>query len=157
MSDTTDTDTTDERDASAPTPRMHPDTAQPAGEPAGDDANVQADEPRDDEPDTFPREYVQKLRDENAKYRQRAGKADAYAQRLHAELVRATGKLADPTDLPFDADHLDDPDTLAAAIDTLLAAKPHLASRRPIGEIGQGATDSGDTVSLAGLLRASAT
>ena len=76
-----------------------------------------------------------------------------YAQRLHTELVRATGRLADPTDLEFNEDHLDDPDALAAAVDDLLARKPHLASRRPTGEIGQGATPSAATVDLAALLR----
>jgi hypothetical protein len=83
-----------------------------------------------------------KLRSENARYRERARNADAYAKRLHVELVRATGKLADPSDLEFSEDHLDDPDALAAAIDDLLARKPHLASRRPTGEIGQGASPS---------------
>ena len=48
--------------------------------------------------------------------------------------------MADPTDLEFDEDHLDDPDALAAAVDDLLACKPQLASRRPTGEIGQGLT-----------------
>lgn len=90
------------------------------------------------DPETFPREYVEKLRTENGKYRQRAGEADTLAQRLHTELVRATGKLADPTDLPFDEDHLADPDKMVAAIDELLEAKPHLATRRPSGDIGQG-------------------
>ena len=52
--------------------------------------------------------------------------------------MKATGRLADPTDLEFDEDHLDDPDALAAAIDDLLARKPHLASRKPVGDIGQG-------------------
>jgi hypothetical protein len=33
-----------------------------------------------------------------------------------------SGKLADPTDLEFDEDRLDDPDALAAAVDDLLAA-----------------------------------
>jgi hypothetical protein len=108
------------------------------------------------EPETFPREYVVKLRDENAKYRQRAGKADDLAKRLHASLVAATGKLADPSDLPFDETHLDDADALAAAVDDLLARKPHLASRRPAGDIGQGAATDPATVSLAGLLRANA-
>ena len=42
----------------------------------------------------------------------------SYAQRLHTELVRATGKLADPTDLEFAEEHLDDPDALAAASTT---------------------------------------
>lgn len=107
----------------------------------------------DDEPDTFPRSYVEELRRESGKYRQRAQAGDVYAQRLHTELVRATGRLADPTDLPFDAEHLDDPDKLAAAVDDLLARKPHLASRRPLGDIGQGATQSAGNVDLAALLR----
>ena len=66
------------------------------GEGAGDD----------DAPETFPRAYVEKLRTESARYRERAHTADAYARRLHTELVRATGKLADPTDLEFDELHL---------------------------------------------------
>src|ERR1044072_6083817 len=74
--------------------------------------------------ETFPREVVEKLRKENGKHRQNATaaneRADALAQRLHLELVRATGRLADPADLAFDAEHLDDPETLAAAIDGLL-------------------------------------
>src|SRR5690625_3540572 len=61
----------------------------------------------DDSPDTFPREYVEKLRDENAKYRQRAQRSDDLAQRLHEALVAATGRLQDPTDLAFNEDHLD--------------------------------------------------
>ncbi len=109
-----------------------------------------------DEPDTFPREYVQNLRDESARYRQRARQADEMATRLHLELVRATGRLADPTDLPFEERHLEDVDILDAAIDGLLARKPHLASRRPSGDIGQGATAEPATVDLAGLLRARA-
>jgi hypothetical protein len=106
------------------------------------------------EAETFPRSYVEELRQENGKYRQRAQRADDLAHRLHTELVRATGKLADPEDLPFDDSHLDDPDALAAAVDDLLARKPHLASRRPTGEIGQGAAPSAaSSVDLAALLR----
>ncbi len=108
------------------------------------------------EPDTFPREYVTKLRDENARYRQRAGHADELARRLHTELVRATGRLADAEDLPFAEAHLDDPDALTAALDELLVRKAHLASRRPTGDVGQGATQDAAGVSLAGLLRAGA-
>jgi hypothetical protein len=33
---------------------------------------------------------------------------------------------------------MDDPEALAAAIDELLERKPHLASRKPVGDIGQG-------------------
>lgn len=109
----------------------------------------------DDQGDTFTREYVDKLRRENARYRTRAKDADALAERLHTELVRATGKLADPADLPFDAEHLADADKLAEAIDNLLVAKPHMASRRPSGDIGQGARESVPTgVSLSAMLRA---
>ncbi len=42
---------------------------------------------------------------------------------------------------------------VSRAIDELLARKPHLASRRPTGEIGQGASPSATTVDLAAMLR----
>lgn len=105
------------------------------------DANPEGSDLKSDpyeDAETFPREYVEKLRTENGKYRQRAGEADALATRLHTELVRATGRLADPTDLPFDPDHVADAGKMSAAIDALLESKPHLASRRPTGDIGQG-------------------
>ncbi len=127
---------------------------EPQDEIAPEDPQPDAEsEPSEPEPETFPRSYVEELRQENGKYRQRAQRADQYAQRLHTELVRATSRLADPTDLEFDEKHLGDPDALAAALDELLARKPHLASRRPTGEIGQGATPSAATVDLAALLR----
>ncbi len=108
----------------------------------------------DQDGDTFPRAYVEKLRSQNARYRERAKTADAYGRRLHAELVRATGRLADPSDLEFDENHLDDPDALAAAIDDLLGRKPHLASRRPLGDIGQGARGNGtEPVGLLSILK----
>lgn len=109
-----------------------------------------------EESDTFPREYVEKLRKEAAGHRDRAKRADDLAQRLHTAIVSATGRLADATDLPYEESHLDDPAALTQAIDGLLADKPHLASRKPMGNIGQGATSTSDTVDLAGLLRANA-
>lgn len=115
-----------------------------------DQAHAEADQ----DGDTFPRAYVEKLRSQNARYRERAKAADAYGRRLHAELVRATGRLADPSDVEFDEDHLDDPDALAAAIDDLLGRKPHLASRRPLGDIGQGARGNGtEPVGLLSILK----
>ena len=123
---------------------------------AVDDGVDDAAAPEDDDPPAFPRSYVERLRRENQTYRDRAKSADVVAQRLHVELVRATGKLADPSDMPFDPEHLDDPDALAAAIDDLLKAKPHLASRRPTGDIGQGATKTSTNVDLAALLRSRA-
>ena len=108
------------------------------------------------EPETFPRKVVEDLRRENAAYRTRAQRADDLAARLHTALVAATGRLADPSDLAFDESHLDDENALSVAIDELLTRKPHLASRKPHGDVGQGASASGDTVDLAGILRSRA-
>lgn len=105
------------------------------------------------EPDTFPREYVENLRQENARYRTEAKTAETLGARLHTELVRATGKLADPTDLPFDVEHLEDADKLAAAVDALIDAKPHLKARRIVGTVGQGESGAVSSVSLLGMLR----
>lgn len=105
------------------------------------------------EPDTFPRAYVEDLRKEAAGYRDRAKDRDEIAHRLHEALVAATGRLQDPTDLQFDEDHIGDPAKMVTAIDELLEKKPHLASRTPHGNIGQGVAQGTDTVSLAGLLR----
>ncbi|WP_028476096.1 hypothetical protein [Nocardia sp. CNY236] len=111
----------------------------------------QTDPPTDT--DTFDRAYVEKLRRENARYRERSTRVDEISQRLHTELVRATGRLADPTDLPFDAEHLNDPEALLSAITELLDRKPHLGRRTPTGDVGQGATGTAGTVDLAGILR----
>ena len=117
----------------------------------------ETEETTEEEPETFPREYVERLRREAAEHRTRAQRADDLAGRLHTALVTATGRLADPTDLPYDEAHLEDAETLTTAIDDLLARKPHLASRRVTGDVGQGASKSGETVDLAGMLRARAT
>lgn len=121
---------------------------------AGDSAT---DDEIDSGTDTFSRAYVEKLRKESAGYRERARQADDYAQRLHTALVSATGRLADPTDLPFDAANLDDEQALTGAIDELLTRKPHLASRRPFGDVGQGNRGGvAEPVNLADMLRARA-
>ncbi|WP_199255618.1 hypothetical protein [Mycolicibacterium mengxianglii] len=104
------------------------------------DGEVTEDGTEDTE--TFPREYVEQLRRENANYRERArtaeSRADERERALHLAKVAATGKLADPTDLPFRPEHLDDDDTLTAAVDALLEDKPHLRARKASGDIGQG-------------------
>lgn len=120
------------------------------------DDGLDTTEGTEDEQDTFPRDYVEKLRDENAKYRQRAQRADDLARRLHTALVAATGRLHDPSDLEFNEDHLEDAEALQNAVEALLGQKPHLASRKPSGSIGQGATGSASGVDLAGMLRARA-
>ncbi|WP_347957091.1 hypothetical protein [Gordonia aichiensis] len=118
-----------------------------------DPDDVIQDQGTGEEPDTFPREYVEKLRQENGRYRQRAQHADELAHRLHRALVAADGRLQDPTDLDYADDHLDeDGSHLREAIDELLARKPHLAARRPIGDVGQGATSTAGEVNLLGLL-----
>ncbi|WP_084021652.1 hypothetical protein [Mycobacterium avium] len=135
----TEIDTATTEDAAEVGDTATEDHAADTGDTAAEDAANTGDENPDDNAEMFPRSVVEKLRQENGKYRQRAQQADALARRLHVELVRATGRLADPSDLPFDAEHLDDAEAMTAAIDELLADKPHLASRKPVGDIGQGA------------------
>lgn len=113
------------------------------------------------EPETFPRQYVEDLRRENAEARTKAKRTDTLTSALVVELARATGRMADPTDLPpsdalLDGDGMPDPSKVDAAITALLGAKPHLASRKPRGDVGQGATADPGGVDLAGLLRAGA-
>jgi hypothetical protein len=106
-------------------------------------ADTPADDERQDDGKPFDREYVEKLRKESQGYRQRAQTAE---QALFQARVAATGRLADPTDLPFSAELLDDADALTAAIDALTEAKPHLASRKPAwGDVGAGQTKAGDS------------
>jgi hypothetical protein len=123
------------------------DTAQPDA--AQDDAEHQGDDGK-----PFDREYVEKLRKESQGYRERAKVAESA---LFEARVAATGRLADPTDLPFSGELVDDSDALTAAIDALLAAKPHLASRKPAwGDVGAGQTKAGDGgPSFADLFRGS--
>jgi hypothetical protein len=105
--------------------------------------------------ETFSRSYVEKLRDENAKLRVRAQNTDELRARLHTELVKATGKLADPNDFPYsDAYFLNDPEALNTALDELIAEKPHLRSRTPKGDVGQGNRGPADApVNLIELLK----
>lgn len=108
--------------------------------------------------DVFPRSYVEELRQESGRYRERAKSAENRCadleRQLFTERVAATGRLADPADLPFDAEHLDDADALNAAIDTLLANKPHFKARRVSGDIGQGSRGDLDAgVNLLEMLR----
>lgn len=132
-----------------------PETDAPEG---GQEATTGTEAPASEaepEGDTFSREYVQELRGESAGYRTQLR---AVQERLHGELVRATGLLADPADLEFDAAHLEDPEALTAAIEALVAAKPHLKARRFAPDAAaqgtQGKASAG--VDLLGMLRANA-
>jgi hypothetical protein len=110
------------------------------------------------EPETFDREYVQKLRDEAAGHRVKAKRADGLVAALVTAQAALTGKMADPTDLPYDEEMLDDdgvpdPDKVLDAVEDLLRRKPHLAARRPRGDVGQGARPEVAEEGLASLLR----
>jgi hypothetical protein len=101
-------------------------------------------------PETFPREYVEQLRRENADRRKRAEELEGRNARLVAGLLRAEvvadGRLADPADLLdgadatalLDDDGAPDPEKVKAAVAELLARKPHYA-KRISGDVGQGA------------------
>lgn len=115
------------------------------------------DDTEDDESRSFSADYVATLREEAGKHRRRAADAekarDQLARRLFTAQVAATGRLADPADLPFDADALEDGDRLTEQIDRLLEERPHLKSRRVSGDVGQHRRSNGADVSLVGLLR----
>lgn len=110
-----------------------------------------------DESDAAP---VARARRQAARYRRELreveSERDELAAALWTERVAALGVLADPTDLPHDPEALHDPDRLRELADELVAAKPHLRSRRIRERAGQGEGDGSGAVSLSGLLRRNA-
>ncbi len=96
----------------------------------------------------FSREYVEGLRKEAAEHRVKAKRADDLQQRLMDAAVRegTAGILEDEDDLRanrgltelVDADGFPDVEKVRAAAKELAEQKPHLARRRPSGDIGQG-------------------
>lgn len=96
----------------------------------------------DDEGTPGDDQHVARLRREAGRYRRRARdaehRADELARELYSARVAALGELADPADLPYDPELLDDPDGLAGAVAELLDERPHLRSRRIRQRIGQG-------------------
>ena len=138
------------------------DDTTPAGTEPAEPAEGDEDEDEDSgDGDTFPRSYVKRLRERSAGYRARAKDAEARTAELEralfTERVRALDVLADPSDLPFDAALLDDPDALRSAADDLVARRPHY--RRRGVATGTGSRDeaaAGSGVSLLGLMRGGA-
>lgn len=157
-----DDETTDERDQQEQSRRLSEDRDDPDAGPEGDDDEDQDDEDdEDDDGDTFPRHYVERLRSRSAGYRARAktaeGRVTELEQALYTERVRALDVLADPTDLPYDPDALDDPDALRAAVDELVSKRPHLRRRGVARDTGSREQhEGGDSVSLLGLMRGGA-
>ncbi|MDN6274506.1 MAG: hypothetical protein L0J52_11135 [Corynebacterium casei] len=104
-------------------------------QPVSQDGEVQEEK---EEPDTFDRSYVEKLRKESAKYRDKAKRAEELEKRLHRSLVAQDGRLADPDDMEFNPDHLHDADALSDAITKLVASKPGLKAQQLSGDVGAG-------------------
>ena len=114
--------------------------------------------------ETFYRPYVERLRRESAEYRTRAKRADELESRLRVAVVRegTAGILEDPGDLLrhreadelLDDDGYPDVEKVRAAAHELAAGKPHLARRRPEGDVDQGArVEQTPEVSLTQMLR----
>lgn len=128
--------------------------------PPGGDGTTDEDDEDQQDGDTFPRAYVQRLRDRSAGYRTRARELEARTTSLERDLfterVRALDVLADPADLPFSAELLDDPDALAGAVEELARSKPHYRKRGTTTPDATGARDRNrdtGTVSLTGIMR----
>ena len=154
MTDQNTTDTTAQEPENGPQTADETTTTPPDASDAAQGAQDASQDASQGNAETFPREYVEKLRKEAAEARLKAKKADDYARALFAARVAATGRLADPSDLPFNTDLVDDLPALEAAIDDLLAQHPHYAARTPRGDIGQGVgAVRHDDIDLAAILR----
>ena len=99
---------------------------------------------------------LSRARGQAARYRralrETEAERDELAAALWSERVGALGVLADPDDLPFDAEALHDPDRLRELVDELVTEKPHLKSRRIRARAGQGEGSAPGGVSLAAIL-----
>lgn len=121
------------------------------GEPQAAEPEPAEPEPADENSDTFPREYVERLRRENQTYRDRAREAESTAWRA---LVESTG-------LVINADEVPRPDGAALTLDgaetaasEAIGARPYIAARRARGNIGQHeGPGASSAVSLSSLLR----
>ena len=128
--------------------------------------NVEVPDEENGEPQVFDREYVEKLRRENAEWRvrvkaledsmtEREAQIGALNRRVFKAMVVADGRLHNPEDLEYDEACLDDEAGVAPAIDTLLSGRPYLAKPQFEGDIGQDDKPS-KTFSLAGMLQSRA-
>ena len=132
---------TDNTQVEETNPDVQPEGTSEAQEPVEtieENQELQADQEQDEQQQTFDRAYVEKLRKESANYRDKAKRAQELEQRLHDALVAKDGRLADPADLEFDPEHLDNPEALSNAIATLVAKKPGLRAQRLSGDVGAG-------------------
>ena len=63
-------------------------------------------------------------------------------KKLHSALVALDGRLANPEDLPFNADHLESDEALETAITAFLESHPTLKKNYIAGDVGQGTRGS---------------
>ena len=70
-----------------------------------------------------------------------AAQIDGLSQGLFAAQVAATGRLVDPSGLPYSADLVNNAEALDAAITALLLASPHLGRIVVEGDVDQDARD----------------
>lgn len=130
----------------------------PADEDEGTPAAGDEDDAGDLEAEQFPRSYVERIRNKSAGYRTRATDAETRAgdleRALFAERVRALDLLADPVDLEFRADLLDDATALEQAARDLLAQKPHYGRRGTVAGSGVRDQRDGDEFGLLDIMRA---
>lgn len=100
---------------------------------------------------------VSRLRQESSRYRRRLRDTELELEEIRGELwtarVEALGMLADPADLPYEPEALEDPDRLRELAEQLIEQKPHLRTRRIRARAGQGEGGAGGEFSLAGMLR----
>lgn len=108
------------------------------------------------EPEPGEDSQIKKLRNEAANYRVKARETSerltARETALFDALVKLDGRLADSRDVEFNAEYLEEPDRLSAAISDILEAKPGLAARRYGGNIGAGVQAEKD-VSLVEIMK----
>src|SRR5690625_4038957 len=140
-------------------PDEHPSSAQRDD----DDDQREDDDQRDDDDqgndDTFPRSYVQRLRERSNGYRlqlrERESEVDKLQRQLFAERLQRLDLVVDHDAVPYDPALLDDDDALQEHVEGLLAAKPYLRKRKVSGNIGQHSSNGvgGSSVSLMDKLR----
>lgn len=142
-------------DELTPDPDETPDETPDGDELDGDNLDPDDEDTPDDDGEQDD-ELVRSLRKEAGDYRRKLRdtetERDELRHELYRERVAALGVLADPDDLPFDAEALDDPDRLRELADELVSAKPHLRSRRIRQRAGQGEGSGADGFSLAAAL-----
>lgn len=122
-------------------PDEHPSSAQRDDDQGDDQRNDDEgdDDQRDD--DTFPRSYVQRLRERSNGYRlqlrERESEVAALQRQLFTERLQRLDLVVDVDAVAFDPALLDEPNALQEHVEQLLDAKPYLRKRKVSGNIGQ--------------------